>query len=173
MSSPTPDNGLRGDSGPPAILRAPRHSLRWACLGALVLGLGVARAADEEAFFAHYKGWTKMLKASPAKMAPFIHFPLLVDGHPFTEDQFGKEAAGARGLFSKGMRERLRAVPVDEIQSFEDRAGFDAVEGGCPDLPAVGPVFEVDVESDHGGPARRFIFGGEAVGYRLYCVSRP
>ena len=153
---------------------APRRSLRWACLGALVLGPGVARASGEQAFFAHYQGWTKMLKDSaPAKLAPFIHFPLLVDGRSFTEDQFGKDAAGARSLFSKGVLERLRAIPVDEVQSFKDRAEFDAAEGGCPDLPAVGRVFEVDVESDHGGPARRFIFGGEAVGYRLYCVARP
>ena len=153
---------------------APRKSLRGACLGALVLGLGVARASGEADFFVHYQGWTKTLKDSaPAKLAPFIHFPLLVDGHSFTQDQFGKDAAGARSLFSKGMRERLRAVPIDEVQSFKNRAEFDAAEGGCPDLPAVGPVFEVDVESDHGGPARRFIFGGEAVGYRLHCVSRP
>ena len=151
-----------------------RKSLRWMCLGALVLGLGVARASDAEASFVHYQGWTKMLKdPAPAKMVPFIHFPLLVDGHPFTQDQFGKDAAGARSLFSKGVRERLRAIPVDEVQSFKDRAEFDAAEGGCPDLPAVGRVFEVDVEPDHGGPARRFIFGGEAVGYRLYCVARP
>ena len=155
-------------------IHAPGKSLRWACLGALVLGLGVARASDEDAFFVHYKSWTKMLKDSaPAKMAPFIHFPLLVDGHSFTQDQFGKDAAGARSLFSRGVRARLRAIPVDEIQSFKDRAEFDAAEGGCPDLPAFGPVFEVDVEADHGGPAQRFIFGGEAVGYRLYCVSRP
>ena len=151
-----------------------RKSLRWMCLGALVLGLGVARASGAEAFFVHYQGWTKMLKGSaPAKMAPFIHFPLFIDGHSFTQDRFGKDAAGARSLFSKGMRERLRAIPVDEIQSFKDRAEFDAAEGGCPDLPAAGPVFEVDVEADHGGPARRFIFGGEAAGYRLYCVARP
>lgn len=151
-----------------------RKSLRWTCLGALVLGLGVARASDEEAFFVHYKGWTKTLKdPATAKMTPFIHFPLLVDGHSFTQDQFRKDPSGARSLFSKGVRERLRAIPVDEIQSFKDRAEFDAAEGDCPNLPAIGPVFEVDVEADHGGPARRFIFGGEAVSYRLYCVSRP
>ena len=155
-------------------VHALRKSLRWVCLGALVLGVGVARASDEEAFFVHYQGWTKTLKDSaPAKMALFIHFPVLVDGHSFTENQFGKDAAGARSLFSTGVRERLRAIPVDEVQSFKDRAEFDAAEGACPELPAAGPVFEVDVEADHGGPARRFIFGGEAVGYRLYCVSRP
>ena len=64
-------------------------------------------------------------------------------------------------------------MPRDKIQSFKDRAEFDAADGGCPDLPAVGRVFEVDVESDHGGPAHRSIFGGDAVGYRLFCVSRP
>ena len=155
-------------------IHALSKSLRSACVGALVLGLGVAQAADEQAFFVHYQGWTKTLKDSaPAKTDPFIHFPLLVDGHSFTQDQFGKDAAGALSLFSKGVRERLRAIPVDEVQSFKDRAEFDDAEGGCPDLPADGPVFEVDVEADHGGPARRFVFGGEAVGYRLYCVARP
>jgi hypothetical protein len=156
-------------------LHALRQPLRRACLGALLLGLGIAQAAGEEEFFVHYKSWTASIKdsASAKKLAPFIHYPLLVDGHAFTEAQFGKDPAGARSLFSKGVRERLRAVPVGEVQPFKDRAEFDAAEGGCPALPEVGGVFEVDVESDHGGPARRFIFGGEAVGYRLYCVTRP
>lgn len=173
MSSPTLHDRHDSVCNPLKGMQTLSKSLRWICLGAFVLGVGAVQASGEEAFFAHYKRWTKTLGDSPsAKRDPFIHFPLVVDGHTFTEGQFGKNTAVARSLFSKGMRERLRAVPVDEVQSFKDRSEFDAVQGNCPDLPVAGDVFEVDVESDHGGPARRFIFGGEPVGYRLYCVSR-
>ena len=154
MSSPIPHDRQDSVCNPPTALQTLSNSLRWVCLGAFILCAGTALASGEGDFFVQYKRWTNTLGDSPsADRARFIHFPLVIDGHPFTEDQFGEDAAVASGLFSKVTRERLRAVPVDEVQSFKDRAEFDAAEGNCPELPVAGDIFEVDVASEHGGPA--------------------